>query len=326
MNLGGGPTLFEDDPISKLLRTRLVNSDDPTSGGVAGIVVEPNIENADKLRAQLAHKLCQVLPPDRRSKICSSEGGELLQNYLILDDFATAANAAELVISFQAAVRSLSPQFLGRSWIFLEPDFLKVDIDSIDCVVVDALLKKVGLRPTIVAMEVNPLFPPPLDMMALESEASSPEPGGEVWRAGCSLSAQLRILQENGYSLLMYTGYDAIFINRDFVQEHLIKPSGGAKDEIQTPALRHFLEPIKAISRESSAWPAAWEWDEFECFRRGWTQSLHHNWIGKALFTLQVEDALDQATKLVQGGETGVRVPVQTWIYNGSKQLSQDLV
>lgn len=41
-----------------------------------------------------------------------------------------------------------------------EPDLLKIDIDGFDCAVVETLLNA-GFRPALIAVEVNPDFPPP---------------------------------------------------------------------------------------------------------------------------------------------------------------------
>jgi hypothetical protein len=104
---------------------------------------------------------------------------------------------------------------------------LKVDIDRADCRMAAALSV---LRPKVIHVELNPIFPPPFGI--------APEyRDGEDWtdhrhfprealdtcfanNAGCSLSATAALLPD--YKLLQVEKEDAVFVRNDLA--HIFEP------------------------------------------------------------------------------------------------------
>ncbi|CAE7237201.1 unnamed protein product [Symbiodinium natans] len=101
-------------------------------------------------------------------------------------------------------------------------DVWKVDIDSIDCTVLEVLLRRseLDLRPKAVILEVNPHFPPPYKFSVLGVQG--PESDGDFWARnmmglyGCSLSHQVDILRDFGYWLIGFDHKDALFVHKNF--------------------------------------------------------------------------------------------------------------
>jgi hypothetical protein len=92
---------------------------------------------------------------------------------------------------------------------------LKIDIDTCDCQVVEALLAGQRIRPLVVLMEANPNFPPPI----LFCERFDPK---RVWKTpvayyGCSLEYQARMLAKYGFFLFQYefdkSGSNTVFLH-----------------------------------------------------------------------------------------------------------------
>lgn len=99
----------------------------------------------------------------------------------------------------------------------IDVDVLKVDIDSYDCPVLEALLPTVSAR--FVLMEVNPSIPPPYrwamlhhrDLWPFFNSHVTPE---EVPIRGCSLSYEIDLLRRHGYDFIAFGGHDALFAHR----------------------------------------------------------------------------------------------------------------
>lgn len=159
-------------------------------------------------------------------------------------------------------------------------DFLKIDIDSADCVLAEGLLRNAKLQPIIISIETNPQHPPPAHMMAV---------GGQQTFAsvGCSLSAQVDLFAAYGYHLLVFTGFDSIFISEKFILNHLL----AFRHEVEMRVLKEFLEGIdvgvQTVDRSLLI-------DEFECFRLAATDISFENAerIRYSLFELSGHDSV----------------------------------
>jgi hypothetical protein len=115
-----------------------------------------------------------------------------------------------------------------------EPDFLKLDIDSADCPVLEKLLEQ--YRPRYIHMEVNFEIPPPI---VFSVEFSEHIAKSWFWSSlqglkgyyGCSLKRVELIGRRFGYSIIQ-----APYINADLVRNDLLSPFG----DIPRDALSHF--------------------------------------------------------------------------------------
>lgn len=103
-------------------------------------------------------------------------------------------------------------------------DLWKVDIDSIDCTVVEVLMRSYSppLRPKALIMEANTHFPPPYKFSLVSSPAnmSSDANVARIQRGlfGCSLSHQVSFLLSFGYWLVSFTHKDALFLQQDIAR------------------------------------------------------------------------------------------------------------
>lgn len=98
-----------------------------------------------------------------------------------------------------------------------QPDLLKIDIDSFDCSVIDALLYRFDFRPKFIVMEVNVKFPPSI-LFSLAKPAGAvdfdSERRGHFY--GCSLAYQVRaLLAPIGYRLVCLDYNNALYARRD---------------------------------------------------------------------------------------------------------------
>lgn len=109
---------------------------------------------------------------------------------------------------------------IAPHWI----DVLKVDIDTYDCDVANAILELVG-GSLIVIMEVNPLPPP---IMFARHFAKGVQESNEVPHPlhGCSLAYQVRLLERHGLVLWRYTGQDAVYLHREVLSALQTRPEG----------------------------------------------------------------------------------------------------
>jgi len=128
----------------------------------------------------------------------------------------------------------------------VQVDFLKVDIDSYDCEVVEAFLsgtrsarlrRILRLQPKIILMEVNDGFPPPVqysllfDRSLVNTSLEHVNCSGNIPLAGCSLSYQVVHFYPFGYRLIMYGSGQATFAHLSVLEA--IKSAGleGPLDE-----------------------------------------------------------------------------------------------
>ena len=92
---------------------------------------------------------------------------------------------------------------------------LKVDIDSCDCDVLAAALAA-GYRPSVIVIEINPVFPPPIRFnLAFKPNMhhNSNGPGTPIY--SCSLSHAEGVAAAHGYALLQAPIEDAYFVPRE---------------------------------------------------------------------------------------------------------------
>ena len=128
------------------------------------------------------------------------EGNEYLRD--ILYDNLGAVNAtggAQISFGF-AQPSTIAAQLLALG-APLEPDALKIDIDSANGLILRALLSA-GFRPRVIMVEINPDLPPPIQFECEGPCATSPTMG--VGRYGVSAARLAVISRELGYSLLGY--------------------------------------------------------------------------------------------------------------------------
>eukprot|EP00928_Gymnodinium_smaydae_P074070 TRINITY_DN57155_c0_g1_i1.p1 TRINITY_DN57155_c0_g1~~TRINITY_DN57155_c0_g1_i1.p1 ORF type:complete len:518 (+),score=44.39 TRINITY_DN57155_c0_g1_i1:140-1693(+) len=98
-------------------------------------------------------------------------------------------------------------------------DVLKVDIDSFDCDIVQAVLSE-GVLPKLVVLEINWGFPPPLRYARHYSQHSRKGSGRKTGNLpfGCSISYSVNMMSEFGYDLLQVEANDAIFIHQELAK------------------------------------------------------------------------------------------------------------
>ena len=99
-------------------------------------------------------------------------------------------------------------------------DWMKIDIDSNDCILLEKLLEHQVSADAIV-VETDEAIPPPFVVLNVVE-------GTQVRERGCSLSALVQLLSSYGYYLFEYFGMDALFLHRS------VNPHGSiGKDEFQ---------------------------------------------------------------------------------------------
>ncbi|CAE7903988.1 B'ETA, partial [Symbiodinium microadriaticum] len=110
--------------------------------------------------------------------------------------------------------------FRGRPGSPMPIDFMKVDVDSCDCVLASIALRFV--RPSVIIMELNWSLPPPLRFVRQchadwsRKWSSWSSVGFPLSTHGCSLSGALGELAQFGYSLFRLAGkLNAFFVHRD---------------------------------------------------------------------------------------------------------------
>eukprot|EP00927_Polykrikos_kofoidii_P038697 TRINITY_DN33108_c0_g1_i1.p1 TRINITY_DN33108_c0_g1~~TRINITY_DN33108_c0_g1_i1.p1 ORF type:complete len:622 (-),score=119.05 TRINITY_DN33108_c0_g1_i1:8-1873(-) len=110
-------------------------------------------------------------------------------------------------------------------------DVVKIDVDSFDCDLAEALLQEPWLSVRVLVLEVNSAVPPPVGFAAryrpgaafVDLDMGFIEPGADrTPRAtsgapvyGCSLSHQVRAFGEHGFDLVHFHLGDAVFLRRD---------------------------------------------------------------------------------------------------------------
>ena len=105
------------------------------------------------------------------------------------------------------------PEFLEKYEVPQNPDVIKIDIDSFDCDLLEAFLRRREFK--LIYTEINYEIPVPF----MFSRKWSPgikfcmRPFGFY---GCSLSYQVHMMAKYGYVLLQLCGYDATFVHEKY--------------------------------------------------------------------------------------------------------------
>ena len=91
-------------------------------------------------------------------------------------------------------------------------DLLKIDIDSVDCEVLQAVLSV--RKPLVVSIEINPAFPPPISFNMKWHTDVQHQVGSPSVLYGCSLSFAIEVAYRQGYELLHFSLEDAYFVQK----------------------------------------------------------------------------------------------------------------
>ena len=117
--------------------------------------------------------------------------------------------------------------------------FLKVDIDSIDCVIANLTLA-MGYRPAFIQMEHNPDMPPPFRFSPRYHKDA--HMNHEYGCYGCSLQGEVDLMRRYGYRLISAVFKDAVFARADIYTQHYESILGAQLDPvIYFEAARHRL-------------------------------------------------------------------------------------
>jgi hypothetical protein len=98
---------------------------------------------------------------------------------------------------------------------FEESLYVKIDIDSYDLEIMRSMIRQ-GLKPKVVSIEINELFPPPIRFEVLYSETL------DLFHApfyGCSLQSVFDFASSNGYSLHSLAFNNAFFVLEECVDK-----------------------------------------------------------------------------------------------------------
>ncbi|CAE8734898.1 unnamed protein product [Polarella glacialis] len=87
----------------------------------------------------------------------------------------------------------------------LDLDFLKIDIDSLECVYLQEIMQA-GYKPKLISLELNPAMPPPVEWMRINMSGKCNWPG-------CSLQMAVSILRPYHYTLFQYPMNDGWFVS-----------------------------------------------------------------------------------------------------------------
>jgi len=99
---------------------------------------------------------------------------------------------------------------------FLNPLYIKVDIDSFDLDVIRSILAH-SIRPKIYSVEINELFPPPV-MFEVRYREDVPEFRSPL--RGCSLQSAYELAGEYGYFLHSLAFNNAFFVSKEYLETH----------------------------------------------------------------------------------------------------------
>ena len=114
----------------------------------------------------------------------------------------------------QIATPENIPPLLKLNNVPLEFEFLKIDIDSIDCDILNATLSA-GFKPTVILIETNPAFPPPIRFSMRWVPNVQHGVGSPSVLFGCSVSYATDIARAFGYRLLQDAVEDALFVRAE---------------------------------------------------------------------------------------------------------------
>jgi len=166
-----------------------------------------------------------------------------------MNGLSTRAGGSKHVIPIEAMV---TPLALEKGWLLntivkevgKSIDVLKVDIDSFDCAVLQALVHQMDIG--VIILESQPLAPPPLKFARMWH----PEDNLQHGFYGCSLAYQLRILHPT-YNLFVYTEDDTIFIHSRYAG-----------------TLERLIDEMPGMLVSWTSFPVHFPLDEIDCYRR----------------------------------------------------------
>ncbi|CAE7899879.1 unnamed protein product [Symbiodinium microadriaticum] len=182
LNLGSG-TCQAPDPLHQLLSSA-------EGDGMVGIAVDSNSSRLDVCRATMSNTPARVLPV-----------------HLTLDPTQVVEQLLPYLKLIFGGAR--------KPWPL---DFLVVDLDGVDCLVIEELLRV--LRPKVIHLEIITHIPPPFRFSLQWHSRLSPH-WNDVYDVdllnpfqGCSLSYALHKFRPFGYALLRLTQHDAILVHK----------------------------------------------------------------------------------------------------------------
>lgn len=134
-------------------------------------------------------------------------------------------------------------------------DFLKIDIDGYDGIILKAILEA-GFLPKVIQMEVNPEFPPPFEFSVLYDTRYLPQDSDGNYGGfyGTSMSFCVKLAYQYGYRLASLDfvtpfTHDVILVQEQFaaISQELMgqNPAGKSLREIyldHPPGYSHFAE------------------------------------------------------------------------------------
>jgi hypothetical protein len=175
---------YECDPVNTLLASSF-SSSSPSRAPWRALLFDPSPLNAEVLRQTYA-------------------------NAIVLQD---AINSSSIV-NILSAHKELPVDF----------DVFKIDIDSADCDVIEALLSHGSFRPKVIVSEFNIMYPPPIHYNLVDDGK---------WLFGarfsklydqCSLAYLENMMKSHNYVLFQVDFWDAWFVRRDVANAHLGLP------------------------------------------------------------------------------------------------------
>ena len=192
-----------------------------------------------------------------------------------------------------------------------QPDLLKVDIDSFDFAVVDAVLQA-GYAPALIAVEVNPDFPPPLRFLVEYSDRLRIA-SGMAGFFGCSTAAWGQMGRQHGYALLqgdtLFSSHDVVLLRLDLLPQ-FERQYNIAHDaltafrmmELAGNTGAHWTDPSPlSFMRQAEEWGGALRqlpiWYEQMHVRA----LIHNDGAAAGPFSLSVDTAPPDALALVEG-------------------------
>eukprot|EP00439_Symbiodinium_sp_Y106_P064551 s596_g10.t1 len=182
LNLGSG-TCQAPDPLHQLLSSA-------EGDGMVGIAVDSNSSRLDVCRVTMSNTPGRVLPV-----------------HLTLDP----TRVVEQLLPYLKLIFGEAP----KPWPL---DFLVVDLDGVDCLIIEELLRL--LRPKVIHLEIITHIPPPFRFSLQWHSRLSPH-WNDVYDVdllnpfqGCSLSYALHKFRPFGYALLRLTQHDAILVHK----------------------------------------------------------------------------------------------------------------
>eukprot|EP01065_Artemidia_motanka_P006267 TRINITY_DN13082_c0_g1_i1.p1 TRINITY_DN13082_c0_g1~~TRINITY_DN13082_c0_g1_i1.p1 ORF type:complete len:396 (+),score=125.77 TRINITY_DN13082_c0_g1_i1:69-1190(+) len=202
---------------------------------------------------------------------------DLPSHLTALRDFLQSENRTDVKLHGELLTSRTVVRYLEKLRVPRGLDLLKVDIDSYDCDLAEAILSA-GYRPTIVQIEISPHWPPGV--------RATMRPGGRnVMSSGCSCAAAVELGRRFGYRLITAFGIDVTMIHEsDYARIQ-------NKVKLHTPAycspecgMGYCREGGTVCNTNASRW-LRWvdsgenRWDEM--VRGATVQYARRGWVGE---------------------------------------------